>query len=129
MLAVLDIDTSNQEQAAKEVCAVLEIAVDRARREIRSKLVPHLYQSGVKYAKQNPSACAFRTPLDVFKRKQGDCKQLVLWRIAELREAGEDAKPRIMWIADKKGLRAHAQVRRGNGTIEDPSALLGMRSP
>jgi len=129
MLAVLDIDTSNQEQAAKEVCAVLEIAVDRARREIRSGKVPHLYKSGVKYAKQNPSACAFRTPIDVLERKQGDCKQLVLWRIAELREAGEDAKPRIMWIADKKGLRAHAQVRRANGTIEDPSALLGMKAP
>ena len=129
MLAVLDIDTSDQKKAAELVCAVLELAVDRARQEIRTKSVPHLYNSGVKYAKQNPAACAFRTPTDVFARKQGDCKQLVLWRIAELREAGEDAKPRIMWIADKKGLRAHAQVRRANGTIEDPSQLLGMVAP
>lgn len=97
----------------------------RARREVH--LVPRLYQSGVKYLRQNPRACEFRQPLDVYKRGGGDCKQLALWRIAELRELdGENATPRVMWMNEKVGLEAHALVRRADGTLEDPSLLLGM---
>lgn len=128
MLCIVDVDTSNQQQAADMVCALIELAMIRARREVLS--TPRLYSSGCKYVRQNPEACAFRSPKDVLNRRGGDCKQLVLWRIAELRELDkEDAKPRIMWLNDKKGLRAHAQVRRANGDLEDPSLLLGMVAP
>ena len=128
MLCVIDVDTSDKKRAADEVCALLEYAMTRARREVRT--VPRLYKAGVKYVKQSPKACAFCSPKIVYERKGGDCKQLVLWRIAELRELdGENATPRIIWLTDKLGLRAHAQVRRANGDIEDPSLLLGMVSP
>lgn len=128
MLVILDIDTSNQEQAALEVCEALEVAMSRARREVKAKKVPHLYAAGVKYIPQNPKACAMRPPTEVYKRGGGDCKQLVLWRIAELRESGIHATPRIIWLNAKQGLRAHAQLRLPDGTIEDPSFNLGMKS-
>jgi len=128
VLCVIDVDCSNQARAADEIVALIEHAMARARREVRS--TPHLYASGVRYVKQNPKACAFRPPKDVLSRRGGDCKQLVLWRIAELRELwNENATARIMWLNDKQGLRAHAQVRRADGNIEDPSLLLGMVSP
>jgi hypothetical protein len=68
-------------------------------------------------------------PADVLSRGGGDCKQLVVWRLGELRNAGEtDAAPRIVWLPEHKGFRAHALIRRANGDIEDPSVELGMTS-
>lgn len=128
MLCVIDIDTSHQESAALQLCSLIELVMTQARREVAA--LPDLYKSGAKYIPQPSAACAFRSPKDVHSRKGGDCKQLVVWRIAELREkARENATPRIIWLADKKGLSAHAQVRRADGTIEDPSLILGMRAP
>lgn len=124
MLIVADVDTTDKEQAAREVCLFFDAAMPRARREVRS--LPPLYQSGVRYASQDPKACALRNPKSVFERKSGDCKQLVLWRIAELREHGVNATPRIIWLAQKDELVAHAQVRLPDGSIEDPSYNLGM---
>jgi hypothetical protein len=131
MLVVLDIEIGGTEaektRAAHEICQCIEVAVSRARREVAAKKVPHLFKSGVKYVQQDPRACAMRPPSEVMKRGGGDCKQLVLWRIAELRESGVHATPRIIWLADKKGLRAHAQVRLPDGSTEDPSYNLGMK--
>jgi hypothetical protein len=131
MLCIVDVEIGKTEQekarAAKEICDIIEIALPRAMREA-SKLPP-LYKAGVKYIRQPPQACAFRPPKDVAERKGGDCKQLVLWRIAELRNAGVKATPRIIWLNGKDGLRAHAQVRLPDGTIEDPSQTLGMKAP
>lgn len=125
MDCVVYVDTSDPVRGANEVCQLIENSMARARREVR--LVPRLYKSGVRYARQNPSACELRQPLDVFKRKGGDCKQLTLWRIAELRELdGEHATPRIIWLNEAVGLVAHALVRRADGSLEDPSLLLGM---
>lgn len=131
MLVVLDIEIGSTEAektlAAEAICQCMEIAITRARREIRKGKIPHLYKSGVKYIKQDPKACAMRTPSEVLKRGGGDCKQLVIWSIAENREAGINSTPRIIWLADKKGLRAHAQERMPDSTIHDPSHHLGMR--
>lgn len=129
MLCVLDIDTTDQKTAARAVCALLEVAMPRARREVATKAVPQLYKSGVRYQAQSPAACCFRQPSEVLARAGGDCKQLVLWRIAELREAGEHATPRVLWLTYKQGLQAHMQLRRKDGTIEDPSVCLGMVKP
>lgn len=129
MLCVLDIEIGDteaeKERAAHELCHCFEIAMSRARREVKS--LPPLFKSGVKYKSQDPRACAFVNPKEVMKRGGGDCKQLVLWRIAELRNAGHNAMPRIVWLNGKKGLTAHAQLRHPDGTIEDPSYNLGMK--
>jgi hypothetical protein len=131
VLCIVDVEIGKTEaekvRAANEICELIEIALPRAQRE--AKKLPPLYKAGVRYIKQPPQACAFRPPLDVAERKGGDCKQLVLWRIAELRNAGVKATPRIIWLSGKDGLRAHAQVRLPDGTIEDPSITLGMKKP
>lgn len=125
MLVVLDIDTSDKTRAAKQLCELFETMLPQAQTEALG--LPDLYASGVKYESQDPKACAFRGPKDIAGRKAGDCKQLVLWRLAELRNTGEKATPRILWLTQKKKLQAHAQVRRADKTIEDPSVLLGMK--
>ena len=134
MLCLVDVDTTDREQAALEVCALAEVAISEARRELRTGAVPFLYQSGVRFVEQNPNACCFRPPSEVLARKGGDCKQLTTWRIAELREAGIDAKPRVIWLeaTDGKGVKgfiAHMLLRLPDSNLEDPSVNLGMSSP
>jgi hypothetical protein len=127
MLIVFELDTKNKEQAAELLCALTLLLVPEAVADIRKGKLPPLYRSGVKYNKQNPQACAFRMPSDVKKRRNGDCKQLVLWRLAELAASGEKATPRVMWLNDRKGLQAHILIRRADGDLEDPSVNLGMK--
>ena len=127
MLCILDVDTTDQRQAALDVAAIIEVAMSTARREVAAPGFPMLYRSGVRYRSQDATACAFRGPKSVLERGHGDCKQLVIWRLAELRNAGEHATPRIIWLPEKSGLRAHALIRRENGTTEDPSVELGMK--
>jgi hypothetical protein len=97
--------------------------------------MPLLYASGVVY-RQDPfgsetwgdiPAILSATP------PSGDCKDLVAWRLAELRLAGETgARPFLRRFTDtvqgRPILEYHVQLLRGDGrTIEDPSAVLGMR--
>lgn len=124
MLCVVDIDTSDKDAAAAILIQLFELSMARAQRE--AKALPALYKSGVKYVSQDPRACAFRTPKEVAERKGGDCKQLVLWRIAECRNSGVHCTPRIIWLAQSDKLVAHAQVRHPDGSVEDPSYNLGM---
>ncbi len=69
----------------------------------------------------------------VLSRGWGDCDDLCAWRIAELRKAGERASVRLTWQKGAKGRLYHVLVRRHKyevddpRSVEDPSALLGMR--
>jgi hypothetical protein len=65
----------------------------------------------------------------IIERGWDDCDGLAPWRCAELREAGEPAKIRIQWKKNPAtGQKLyHIVVRRADHSIEDPSALLGMR--
>lgn len=101
--------------------------------------VPLLYSSGVRY-KPEPVGQTFNgQPAEEFAlipvvlaRKHGDCDDLAPFRVAELIHGGERAKIRVQWRARRNpdgssGRKYfHIVVRRANGTIEDPSALLGM---
>ena len=87
---------------------------------------PQLYSSGVRYKRQPMVAGQERfQPIPrVLRRGNGDCDQLACWRAAELQLQGELARaipvrvnPRLM----------HVVVRRGDGRIEDPSKILGMK--
>jgi len=134
MLCLVNVDTTDREQAANEVCALAEVAIAEARRELRTGAIPFLYSSGVRFIEQSPNACCFRPPSEVLERKGGDCKQLTTWRIAELREAGIDAKPRVIWLEATdgqgvKGFIAHMLLRLPDNNLEDPSVNLGMSSP
>lgn len=60
-------------------------------------------------------------------RGWGDCEDLSCWRVAEYRRAGIPAKPHFTWRKIAPGVTLyHIQVLMPNGTVEDPSRVLGM---
>jgi hypothetical protein len=92
--------------------------------------VPSLYRSGVRFKREPKGTESFVDLYEVLKNGGGDCAHLAAWRCAELRAKGERATLRVTWQVDpKKNLRVfHVVVRREDQSVEDPSALLGMRS-
>lgn len=108
----------------------LEAVITANRLYLRLHDVPALYESGVRYEEEpagQPYEDFAAIPV-VISRGEGDCDDLVCWRIAELRNAGENAKVRLKWAYDPlRGARMyHVLVRRANGQVEDPSKRLGM---
>lgn len=70
-----------------------------------------------------PGACErFLTALQCLKEKFCDCDDLAPYLAAELICAGENARP----YAIRSSTGWHCLVRRADGTIEDPSRVLGM---
>ena len=107
------------------------VALVRVNRQyLRAYSVPGIYDSGVRYKPEpNGTIEEFAAIPVVLERGWGDCDDLAPWRVAELREQGEKAKIRIQWKALPPhigGRLFHIVVRRQDGSIEDPSALLGM---
>lgn len=120
-------------------------------RKAHGRPIPPLYRSGVVYERE-PWAGKyeeFADMLTVLRRGWGDCDDLAAWRVAELREQGENATIRIYWRkrrapGDRSPLTMHVQVRRGPGAVpggkavktaagdksigpvEDPSRYLGL---
>lgn len=68
--------------------------------------------------------------LTMLEQGYGDCAPLSAARIAELRENGVAANPKIYWRPERQPLPYHVQVRRDSGsgttTIEDPARRHGM---
>jgi len=94
---------------------------------LRKFHVPPLYQAGVRYQREPDDGIEeFASTPKVLVRGYGDCDDLAPWRVAELRNQGERAKIRVQWRKMPNGKLYHIVVRRGNGTIEDPSRILGM---
>ena len=105
----------------------------------RHRGVPPLYASGVRYRNEpkhfkflGETAEEFALIPIVLARGWGDCDDLSPYRCAELQHHGEPAKMRVQWKRrvypnGRKGRKYyHIVVRRGDGSIEDPSARLGM---
>lgn len=132
MLLVLDVPTATpfeRRQAATAAIAVIEAAAALGMNEIGS--LPPLYRSGVVYAEDPPGPQAILRPAQVFEKKRADCKSLIVYRLCELRARGVRCEPRIIWlrhgVKNGRGMRAHAVIRREDGTEECPSTLLGMK--
>lgn len=109
---------------------LLETLIGANRETLKTRPdIPPLYASGVRY-RNEPFGCEwFDDILICLNRGWGDCDDLVAWRIAELREQGELAEIHMFWQPGIKNPRTrlfHVVVRRANGDIEDPSAILGM---
>lgn len=83
---------------------------------------PPLYRSGVRYKRETLERW-YLIP-QILKRGGDDCEGLSGWRAAELRLLGIPARVTVV-----KGSRArwHAVVLLPDGSLEDPSAKLGMR--
>lgn len=95
---------------------------------------PRIYESGCKYTHEDDTEDWEAIP-SIMRHGGGDCEDLGCWRVAELRESGEPAKPYLKFSEVEGFWHYHIQVQRfrkdanGNwkaGQIEDPSALLGM---
>jgi len=89
----------------------------------RNPDVPPLYKAGVRYVRE-ASTERWQLPSETWKRKAGDCEDLAVWRVAELRQAGEPAK---LYLRQSGPRLWHAMVKRADGTLEDPSKKLGMK--
>lgn len=87
---------------------------------------PLLIDSGVRYEREPPGQELWLTIPWVRLMGHGDCEDLACWRAAELRVRGEDARPFHTLRYTPKGRLYHIRVKRADGTIEDPSAALGM---
>lgn len=86
---------------------------------------PSLYESGVRYERERRGAEDWQTLPDLLASKRGDCEDLSSARAAELQVSGEDPDAEAFATHVRPGLW-HIRVRRGDGTIEDPSRVLGM---
>ena len=108
----------------------LEAVILANRIYLRTHHVPPLYESGVRYEEEplgQPYEDFSAIPV-VLARGWLDCDDAVCWRIAELRNIGENAKVRLKWQYDpvRNTRMYHVLVRRENGQVEDPSLRLGM---
>ncbi|MFI5302123.1 MAG: hypothetical protein ACHREM_28870 [Polyangiales bacterium] len=71
----------------------------------------------------------WRDVLSVARELGGDCKDLIAIDVAQLRELGEQADPRIVMIEDDAAPEQviyHVLTERQNGTLDDVSKFLGM---
>lgn len=88
--------------------------------------LPEIHDAGVRYRRE--AGEAWRHAGDVIRERWGDCEDLAGARAGWLRARGVDPRARVRVVRTGKRL-THAIVERGDGTREDPSADLGMRSP
>lgn len=106
--------------------------VDRAEMRTNPRVPRSLYRAGVAYVRDRDGDEVWKDISRALSRHAGDCKDFVAWRLAELREAGED-DARVEALAETTPagrIDYHVRIRRANGDIEDPSIALGMnRSP
>jgi len=85
---------------------------------------PRLYESGVRYEREQPGRERWRRIDEAMAAGVGDCEDLAAWRAAELRVRRGEAARAIVYRSGKR--RFHAVVQRADGSIEDPSRALGM---
>lgn len=85
-------------------------------------------KEGIKWRPEPPGEEHFDHAGVVLRRKWGDCDDLAPWQAASLRHTGED--PNATAVVRRSGpKRWHAIVRRGDGSIDDPSRAAGMGQP
>ena len=83
---------------------------------------PALYDgAGIKYRREPPGAEDWQAADKLLASGEGDCEDLAGYRVGELRVHGENASVEVTEMAPGK---YHARVRRGDGSIEDPSLIL-----
>ena len=93
---------------------------------VLARRVPGLYQSGARYIADKGEE-TFLDALHVCQKGGADCSSLSAYRVGELWAVNEPASIHLHWRGYSDGYRLyHVTVRRGDGSIEDPSRLLGM---
>lgn len=103
-----------------------------ARMAKEGKTVAPLYESGVYYQAEPAGEEEWLDIPTLYKQGFGDCEDLASARVAELQHMGI---PAVTCIKSKKIISpkggeitlVHVQVLWPDGTVEDPSAILGMK--
>lgn len=91
----------------------------------RGQPFPDLYDAGVKYVREPPGSEVWMIPRGIIAARGGDCEDLCAgYRVPQLWLYGEtEARPFVRRVNPQ--LR-HILVQRADGSIEDPSLILGM---
>ncbi len=105
--------------ALEELCAYNEAYLS-----LQPKL-PDIYKTKVYYKSEPPGEERWLTYPVLLSTGFGDCEDLACARVGKLRQMGEKkAKPHLY----HKGNLWHVMLKRADGSIEDPSAALGMNA-
>lgn len=108
---------------AGEAVTMLEGLVRLNQQQLRSKPLPPLYGSGIRYKREAGTGERWQTIRQLYASRRGDCEDLAAALCAQKREAGQACRVDLV----RTGPRLlHAIVRFPDGTIEDPSKALGM---
>ena len=115
-------------RSRRDLVFALNRLVDLNRHLLKSRRLPPLYRSGVRYQREEddnePRPVEDWLAVDVLYAKGvGDCEDLAAALCAQRRNEGLPARIRLT----KRGRIWHVTIRIGkNGPIEDPSKRLGM---
>ncbi len=115
-------------RSRRDLVFMLNRLVDLNRYLYRTRRLPPLYASGVRYVREEEDYTARRPVEDwkavdvLYQTQTGDCEDLAAARCAELRNQGLPANIRLT----RRGRIWHVTVRVGT-KVEDPSRRLGMK--
>lgn len=123
--------TADAAELQREIADLVEFVTRQNRwlmRRLGKQQIPPLYDSGLRYRRDpwGPSIQQIPNALTVLHRRFIDCKGAVPYRLAELREQypsqhfAVHAYPRL----HAGELMIHLQIRKPDGSIEDPSRYL-----
>jgi hypothetical protein len=125
---------SDQELSFRFMARKMDTLIETNIDEMLGYVIPTLYSSGITYEHTITEGderydANWKDCIQCIVTKKANCKSLVAYRIAELRLNGFKASySLIQKINDDEDQTQdwHVQVRHADGTLEDPSALLGM---
>jgi hypothetical protein len=129
----VEIDFSNPQRRARGEAAIGELLWWLTRRNIAyledHPKAPALYDAGIVYEHESPGVERWQSFERMLVTGRADCEDLACARVAEaiVRLGDRDAKPHFFSRPLTATTRCyHIQCMRGDGTIEDPSRVLGM---
>jgi hypothetical protein len=117
------------DELQREVADLVELVARQNRYLMRrgARRIPPLYDSGVVYRQDpwDPRFQHFPGVLTILERGYSDCKGLVPWRLAELRQAHPERLYAVRVYPRRRpdGIELHLQIE-GPDFVEDPSRLL-----
>lgn len=109
------------EPSAAQVRALMEglTMINQIAMRESGRVWPSLKAAGVRYQRTHE----WRSARLLLAHRRGDCKDLVAYEAARLREAGHPVKIRLTRI----GRTWHTLIRLPDGRLFDPSRELGMK--
>ena len=123
-------DIGDPARICRSIDALVMALAEHNAEYFRRYWIPPLYFSGVRYRAQE-DVDVFMDAAAVYRDKVSDCKNLVAWRVAEIVTfERQSAGALTFWqkVDDERfPYFFHVVVIRGDGRIEDPSRVLGMR--